>query len=154
MDHPEEFTRLLMEVADRAYLTTQAEDGYPHARAVLNLRNPTDYPHLAELFDAHRDDLLIYMTTNTASAKLRQIRGNPRGSVYYSHPKKFQGVLLVGDLEIVDDSSLRRALWSKGWEVYYPGGPDDSDHTVLRMLPKYANGWNGSERFEFPVPLQ
>lgn len=151
MDHSEEFARLLMEVADRAYLTTQAQDGYPHARAILNLRNPTAYPHLAELFDAHRTDFLVYVTTNASSAKVGQIRTNPHGSVYYCHPKRFRGVLLVGDLEVVDDSALRHVLWTNGWEIYYPGGPDDPDHTVLRLSPKYATGWSGSERFEFSI---
>jgi general stress protein 26 len=151
MDHPEEFSRLLTEVADRAYLTTIAEDEYPHTRAILNLRNPSIYPHLADLFDEHRDDFLIYVATNTSSAKLRQVRSNARGSVYYCHPKRFRGVLLVGDVEIVDDGSVRRMLWTDGWEMYYPEGLDDPDYSVLRILPKYGTGWSGSERFEFAV---
>ena len=151
MDHPQEFARLLMEVADRAYLSTIGEDGFPHTRAILNLRNPAIYPHLAELFDAHRDDFLVYVTTNTSSAKVRQIRQDPRGSVYYCHPKRFRGVLLVGEIEIVDSSSIRHTLWTDGWEVYYHGGADDPDHTVLRLRPTYASGWSGSERFEFRI---
>jgi pyridoxamine 5'-phosphate oxidase len=151
MDHPEEFTRLLMEVADRAYLTTMGEDGYPRTRAILNLRNPALYPNLADLFDEHREDFLVYVGTNTSSAKVRQIQRDPRGSIYYCHPKRFRGVLLIGEIELVDDPSVRHALWTDGWEIYYPSGRDDPDYAVLRFLPHSMEGWSGSERFGFAV---
>jgi general stress protein 26 len=51
--------------------------------------------------------------------------------------------MFAGDLEIVDDSGLRHAVWNEGWEKYYPQGPDDPDHTVLRMYPKYGGGGMG-----------
>ena len=51
---PQELARLIVEVADRAYLTTMADDGYPRTRAVLNLRNPSLYPDQVDLFDRHR----------------------------------------------------------------------------------------------------
>lgn len=38
-----------------------------------------------------------------------------------------------------------------GWEQYYPKGPDDPDHTVLRLYPIYAQGWHGFQRFEFDI---
>lgn len=46
--------RLIVEVADRAYLTMMADDGYPRTRAVLNLRNPSLYPDQVGPFDRHR----------------------------------------------------------------------------------------------------
>jgi general stress protein 26 len=147
----QELARLIVEVADRAYLTTMAEDGYPRTRAVLNLRNLSLYPDQANLFDRHREDFLVYISTNTSSAKVAQILRDPRGSLYYCHPKRYRGVLLVGDLAIVDDSALRRALWNESWTMYYPGGPDDPDHTVLRLSPRRVEGWNGSSRFDFTL---
>jgi general stress protein 26 len=147
----QELARLIVEVADRAYLTTMADDGYPRTRAVLNLRNLSLYPDQANLFDRHREDFLVYISTNTSSAKVAQILRDPRGSLYYCHPKRYRGVLLVGDLAIVDDSALRRALWNESWTMYYPGGPDDPDHTVLRLSPRRVEGWNGSSRFDFTL---
>jgi general stress protein 26 len=146
------FAQQVMAEADRAYLTTFEEDGYPRTRAILNLRNPALYPGQASLFETHADDFLIYVTTNTSSAKVAQIRRDPRGSVYYCHPSRYHGLLLVGDLEIVDDSALRHALWNEAWTCYYPEGPDDPDHTVLRLAPKLAEGWQGPGRFAFRIP--
>ena len=116
---------------------------------ILNLRNREQYPNLVELFAAHRDDLLVYFTTNTSSQKLGQIRADPRVSVYYCNPEQFHGLMLSGDVEVIDDSALRHALWSEGWERYYPGGPDDPDHTVLLLRPRSVRGWYKARRFEF-----
>jgi len=151
MTSPRELALLVMETADRAYLTTLADDGYPETRAILNLRNPSLYPGQADLFAAHGEDLLVYISTNASSAKVRQIERNPRGCVYYCHPKRWRGVSLVGDLEIVRDASVRRALWNEGWTAYYPRGVDDPDNAVICLRPRRVQGWTGEERFEFAV---
>ena len=141
----------LMETAQAVYLTTNGPGGYPYTRAMLNLRNREQYPGQEPLFAAHREDLLVYLTTNTFSQKLRQIQANPRVSVYYCNPGQFHGLMLSGDIEVLDDSALRHALWNEGWERYYPGGADDPDHTVLCLRPKRAIGWYKATRFEFEL---
>ncbi len=141
----------LIETTQAAYLTTMGPDGYPHTRAMLNLRNREQYPNQVNLFAQHQDDLMIYFSTNTLSRKIREIKSNPRASVYYCHPEQFHGLTLIGDIEIVDDSEIRKALWNEGWERYYPQGPDDPDHTVLRLYPKLATGWYQASRFEFSL---
>ncbi|MBN1427582.1 MAG: pyridoxamine 5'-phosphate oxidase family protein [Anaerolineae bacterium] len=148
IDNMKQICVALMEKSKAVYLTT-LEDGYPYTRAMLNLRNTKRYPDQVYLFAEHNNDLMIYFSTNTASGKVRQIKANPRVSAYYCDPSHFHGLMLGGDIEIVDSSELRHALWSKGWEMYYPGGPDDPDHTVLRLFPKIAMGWYRAARFEF-----
>jgi len=141
----------LMETADGAYLSTVGEDGYPHTRVVFNLRNRQQFPGQVLLFAQHRDDLMIYVSTNTSSGKIREIKADPRVSIYYCNPKRFHGVMLTGDIEIVDDSEVKKALWNDGWERYYPAGVDDPDYTVLRLFPKRVAGWYESSRFEFAL---
>lgn len=141
----------LIETADATYLSTIGLDGFPHTRAMLNLRNRRQYPHQVDLFAAHREDLLLYFTTNTSSIKLEQIRVNPNACAYYCHPRLFQGVMLAGTLAIMEDSALRRALWSEGWERYYPQGPDDPDHSVLALTPSFLEGWINASRFAFSL---
>jgi len=139
----------LIERAPAAYLTTIAPNGYPHTRAMLNLRNRRQYPAHAHLFSTHQEDLLIYFTTNTSSGKIKELNANPKASVYYCDPSRFHGVMLAGDLHVVDDPLLRRDLWTPGWERYYPGGPDDPDHTILALLPTLVTGWHRAARFSF-----
>ncbi len=141
----------LVETAEVVYLTTIGEDGYPHTRAMLNLRNREQYPRQAELFAAHADDLVTYFTTNTSSSKVRDAGADPRACAYYCHPRRFRGVALVGDLEIVMHADIRHAVWHEGWVRYYPGGPDDPDHSILRLRPRYATGWYESETFRLDL---
>jgi len=140
-----------MEVADRAYLTTVGEDGYPRTRAMLNLRNPSLYPKQVELFRPHRKDFVVHMSSSPASAKADQIRWNPHGCVYYCHPTRWLGAALIGELEVSRDADLRRALWNDGWEIYYPKGIDDPNYAVLTLRPRRVEGWSGEGRFEFAV---
>ncbi len=141
----------LIEMAPVAYVTTIGPGGYPYTRAMFNLRNRERFPGQAHLFAEHRDDLLVYFSTNTSSQKLGQIRADPRVSVYYCNPDQIHGLMLSGDIEVVDDSALRHAIWNEGWERYYPSGPDDPDHTVLCLRPRRAIGWYKGARFEFEL---
>ena len=122
-------------------LTTIDKNGFPATRAMLNLRNKRDFPHLAALYKAERNPLTVYLTTNTSSAKFAEIQQNAKACLYYCEAGAFHGVLLQGTIEIVADNELRRKAWMKGWEVYYPAG--DSDYTLLRFVPNklktYAN---------------
>lgn len=135
--------------AQVAYVTTMGADGYPHTRAMFNLRRREQFPNQAHLFADHQDDLEVIFSTNTSSTKVRQIKADPRVSIYYCNPGQFHGLMLNGDIEIVDDAALRHAIWNEGWERYYPGGPDDPDHTVLRLRPRHVEGWQRGTRFEF-----
>jgi len=140
----------LVEKADVVYLSTVEEGGYPRTRAMLNLRNRSQYPNHAYLYKGHEEDFMVYVTTNTSSRKRKDIEANPRVGLYYCRPREFLGMSLVGDVEIIDDAVIKEAVWSEGWERYFQttGRPDDPDYTLLRLFPKSARGWTGSEPFE------
>ena len=137
----------LIESADAAFLTNIGRDGFPDTRAMLNLRNAAQYPGLRDFF-SKLDPFQLYFSTNTASRKVAQIKDNPNVSVYYCQPKSFHGVMLGGKIEIVEDVSIKQALWQPGWEVYYPKGFDDPDHTVLRLSPLFLRSWYQLQRLE------
>ncbi|MBI5526549.1 MAG: pyridoxamine 5'-phosphate oxidase family protein [Deltaproteobacteria bacterium] len=124
--------------ADAAYATTLDQRGRPQTRAMFNLRNKVQFPGLSGFFATHSGRFAVFFTTNTSSPKVAELRSNPAVSVYYCAPKEFLGLMLGGDMEIVDDGATRNAIWQPEWSMYYPGGPDDPDHTVLRLIPSEA----------------
>ncbi|NOY07645.1 MAG: pyridoxamine 5'-phosphate oxidase family protein [Spirochaetes bacterium] len=128
----------LMEIAEAALLTTIDGNGFPYTRGMLNLRRTEQFPGLIEMFKEHRSDFLVYFTTNTSSVKMDQIRGNPGVSVYYCKPDEWRGLMLGGIIEVVTDPGVKETIWQKGWELYYPGGANDPDYTILRLLPRFA----------------
>jgi general stress protein 26 len=141
----------LMETADAAYFSTIDQSGFPDTRAMLNLRNLKQYPTLVQFFSHHQEDLLVYFSTNTSSEKVRQITENSAGSVYFCKPKKFQGIMLSGSVEVVSDVDIKQALWQDGWTMYYPGGVEDPDYAVLRLTPEIVKGWYKMNRFKLEL---
>ena len=73
----------IMETAEVVYVSTIDEGGFPHTRAMFNLRNKAEFPHQAALFTDHQDDLMVYLSTNSSSKKLGHIRANPKVCLYY-----------------------------------------------------------------------
>jgi general stress protein 26 len=143
----------LMATADAVYLAAIEADGYPRIRAMLNLRNKLQYPKHVHLYEGHDRDFMVYIATNTSSKKRKDLEANPRIGLYYCRPAEFFGMSLVGDVEIVEDATIKEAVWADGWERYYPatGRADDPDYTLLRLVPKSARGWTGSGRFELKL---
>jgi general stress protein 26 len=139
----------LLAISDIVVVTTMAADGFPQTRAMFNLRNCTTFPTLTPLFASHQDDFTVYFSTNSSSSKVAQIKANPAVSVYYSRPDEWRGLMLGGTMEIVDDPAIKHSLWQPGWELYYPGGADDPDHTVLRLQPTAATYYHQLNNFRF-----
>jgi len=140
----------LMATVDVVYLTTLGEDGGPRIRAMLNLRNRDQYPEKMALYADHDDDFMIYLSTNTSSTKRREIERDPRIGLYYCRPADFRGVSVVGDAELIEDPTIKAAVWVDWWDRYYPTGrPDDPDYTLLRLFPRRVSGWHQGRKFEF-----
>ncbi|MDR1673584.1 MAG: pyridoxamine 5'-phosphate oxidase family protein [Bacteroidales bacterium] len=133
-----------LEVMEHAFfveLTTINRNGFPSTRAMLNLRNRQQYPHLVELYNAENNPLAVYLTTNTSSEKISEIAENGKSCLYYCRPEAFHGILLQGTVEHVTDRAFKQKVWQDGWEIYYPKG--EEDYAVLRFVPDrlktYAN---------------
>lgn len=141
----------LMETAEAVYLSTIDVNGFPQIRAMLNLRNKKQFPSHAQIFEAHDEDFLVYLTTNTASAKVSQITANPKASLYFCEPSRHHGLMLAGAIEIVIDADIKEQLWRDDWKIYYPAGLGDLDYTILRFLPAFAKGWLSPRIFEFDI---
>lgn len=154
MDEKEarELSLELMEKAEAAILTTIDTEGFPHTRAMFNLRRREQFPGLSSLFKKHHGDFLGYFTTNTSSSKIAHIRKNPRVSVYYCEPGEWRGLMLSGEVEIFPDKKLKEEIWQENWNMYYPGGVHDPDNTILRLRPIFAKYYHQLDGAQFNFP--
>ena len=141
-----QFTIQLKNTTEVAYFTT-VSNGVPYTRALENLRNEKKFPKASKIFVGHRNELLVYFSTNTSSTKVSQIQKNPAVSSYYCKPKEYRGVMLGGLIKIINNQNIKEGLWEEGWERYYPEGVEDEDYTILHLLPKHIRGWNGNKTF-------
>jgi general stress protein 26 len=112
----------------------------PETRALINIRNKNIAPHLAGFF---KDNGQILLITNTHTDKISQIRANPAANIY-AYDNKFSGLLLIGKIREVSDDATRNALWDDSWKMYYPGGKDGGDFSVLEFAPESYKSYSGA----------
>jgi general stress protein 26 len=80
-----------------------------------------------------------------------QFREDPRASVYFVDFGRWEGLLLTGEMEVLDDPLSRRRLWREGFKRYYPGGVNDPDYSVLRFTAHRGNYYQGLENTDFEL---
>jgi len=117
-------------------LSTIDEEGFPEARAMLNLGS---------------EDFTIWFTTNTSSRKVQQIKNSGKASAYFFLPDEWRGLTLIGEIRIIEDRGIKKKLWQEGWRAYYPGGVDDPDYTILCLKPKKAHYYHKLDRVSFEI---
>jgi general stress protein 26 len=141
----------LMETEDAVYLSTISEDGFPHIRMMGNLRNEKQCKVAKELFAGHDEDFMIYMLTGNSSPKMKHIRANPKVSIYYGNFKELHTILFVGEIEEIDDPDLKEKIWQDEWKIHWPGGAEDPEFVLLKLLPDFAKGFYKETPIEFKL---
>ncbi|MFW9923235.1 MAG: pyridoxamine 5'-phosphate oxidase family protein [Candidatus Thorarchaeota archaeon] len=127
-----------------AYLATINENNEPEIRAVENIRCKEKFPKEAAILEKYEKNLLInYISTNTSSKKIEHIKGNKTIALYYCVPQEYKGVMLKGQVEIVNNLALKKEMWDDSCMKYYPKGYTDPDYTLLKLKPNYIKAWIG-----------
>lgn len=86
---------------------------------------------------------VFYFTTNTSSMRVAQYRRDRRAAVYFCDPLTFEGLMLRGEMEVLEDAASRRLIWRAGDTEYYPLGVDDPDYCVLRFTARDGRYYAG-----------
>lgn len=141
----------LMETTDVMYLSTIGSNGFPQMRVMGNLRNKEECRIAEELFAEHNEDFLIYMLTGHSSDKMEQIRANSKVSIYFCNSAELHTFLLIGNAEEIDDPDLKKRIWQDEWKMHWPGGPEDPEFIILKLLPERTKGWYKEGAFEFKL---
>jgi general stress protein 26 len=120
-----------------ALLGTNGDEGYPQIKAML--------------VPDHEGLKYIWFSTNTSSRRIAQLRRDPKACVYFVDFNVWQGLMLVGKMEILQDPESRKRLWHPGDEQYYPRGVGDPDYSVLRFTADWGNYYHALANVTFPV---
>jgi general stress protein 26 len=116
---------------------SNSEDGYPNIKAMLK----------AESEGLKR----IWFSTNTSSRRVAQFRRDPKACLYFVDFIQWQGLMLVGRIEILQDPEVRRRLWHTGDEKYYSLGVNDPDYSVLCFTAAWGNYYHSLANVTFEV---
>lgn len=109
-----------------AFIASVNEQGYPVMRAMLSPREINGN--------------VIFFSTNTSSNKVKQYAANSKACVYFYKRGKFkyQGLSIIGDMEVCTDQPTKDRIWRFGDKLFYKQGVTDPDYCVLKFTCKKA----------------
>jgi len=99
-------------------------------------------------------NFIIYLATNPKSRKVREIQQHPKTTLHYFDRKNIGYVSLYGTASIVQDDSIKNALWKTGWERFYKNR--DKDYMLIKFVPDYLelisipDGYTGDDKTWMP----
>lgn len=104
-----------------AFVASVDEEGFPNIKAMFTPRKI--------------EGNCFYFTTNTSSMRTQQFMKNPRASIYFYKRGRFQyeGVMLTGTMEVLQDAEIKKEIWQIGDTLYYKEGVTDPDYYVLKF---------------------
>lgn len=104
-----------------ALVASVDEDGYPNMKAMFVPRKI--------------EGNSFYFSTNTSSMRTQQFLKNPKASIYFYNKGRFkyEGIMLIGTMEVLQDEDIKREIWRDGDTMYYKQGVTDPDYCVLKF---------------------
>lgn len=126
-----------------AILGTNGEDGYPNIKAMFNMN---------AMLKIEKDNMkTIWFSTNTSSKRVAQLNRDSKACVYFVDFDQIKGLMLVGNVEVLQDTESKQFLWRDGSEKYYPLGVTDPDYTVLRFAARWGNYYHAFSNVTFEL---
>jgi len=86
---------------------------------------------------------LIFFVTDVHSAKEEEIGATPDIGLVFFDSGDNAYLSITGRACVTRDAEKTKAAWRKTDEVWWPGGPDDTDVCLLRVEPLTAELWDG-----------
>jgi general stress protein 26 len=104
-----------------AFIASVDEEGFPNIKAMFIPRKV--------------EGNCFYFSTNTSAMRSRQFINNPKASIYfYSKGRfKYEGIMLTGTMEVLQDNEIKKEIWCTGDTMYYKQGVTDPDYCVLKF---------------------
>ena len=134
MKNIEEIIGNLIDKQSVSFISSVDEYGYPNTKAMLA--------------PVKREGIkTFYWHTNSLSVRIKQYRNNPKACIYFCDECSFQGVMLKGTMEVVDDIETKKDIWKDDFSMYYQGGVDGGDYILLKFTAesgRYYSNFNSS----------
>lgn len=122
-----------------AFIGSVDGDGFPNVKAMFA-------PRIIEGKE-------MYFSTNTSSVRVAQFRKNERACVYFYKRGRFkyEGVQLVGKMEVLEDGESKRKIWRTGDTLFYMKGVTDPDYCVLKFTAERGRYYCNFKNSDFEL---
>ena len=84
----------------------------------------------------------LTFVTSIESSVVEEILWDREVNVAMQSSSRFLSI--TGAAECTRDPALIADIWNTGWKVWFPGGPEDEDLVIVRLLPERGEYWDSS----------
>ena len=112
-----------------ALLTTLGPDGYFHSR-------PMAMHHTVRGEE-------IWFATSASAKKCKDLASDPRCALTFFDSEDGGTISLSGVGEIIRDKKLLQELWNPSWARWFPGGQQQRDVALIRVIPQHVERTDG-----------
>jgi general stress protein 26 len=140
MKNIKEKVEKLIDNSKVSFIASIDDEGFPNMKAMLVPRK--------------REGLkTFWFSTNTSSKRAVQFKKNDKASVYFYEKGRFnyQGVMLIGKMEVLTDKASKEMIWHFGDTMYYKKGVTDPDYCVLRFVAQRGRYYSNFKSEDFEV---
>lgn len=128
----------LIEKQSVAYISSIDEEGYPNTKAMLS--------------PCKREEIkTFYFHTNTSSMRVSQYKQNKKACLYFCDRRFFRGVMLIGEVEVLEDEKTKKELWNDDYVMYYPNGVTDEDYCILKFSASRGRYYRNFKSEDFDI---
>jgi general stress protein 26 len=80
------------------------------------------------------ENMVVWLGTNRNSRKVREIRNNPKVTLYYSDDKGAGYVAIIGTAILVDDPKEKAIWWKEEWTEFYKD--QKGSYLLIKVVPE------------------
>ena len=105
----------------------------------LALFDSADYPTASTITVSKNDGIKwITLCTGLQSNKVPRIKQNSKASLCFGSNDPLYNITLVGEIEVLTSSEIKKEMWYDGLEHHFSGA-DDPNYCVLKFTTKRYN---------------
>jgi general stress protein 26 len=82
---------------------------------------------------APEKDMVIWLGTNPNSRKVKEIKNDPRVTLYYESSGGRGYLVLKGHASLVNDPAIKSKYWKKEWDQFY--SDNDANYILIKVMP-------------------
>lgn len=123
-----------------AMFTTRRPDGVLHTRPMYTQQAPVSGG-------------VLWFLTSARGVKVDELAQSPGVLITYDGSAHNRYVAVQGTAEVVRDAAKARELWNMHAQAWWPGGPEDPDVALIRVVVESAEYWDGPSKAGYALSL-
>jgi general stress protein 26 len=118
-----------------ALLTTRGADGHFHSRPMAMRQQVRGEE--------------IWFATSLGSKKVQDLEHERRCALtFFDASGPGEALSVSGTGEVIRDRKLLHELWEPSWRRWFPGGPDQKDVVLVRVMPEHVERHDADGKVE------